>query len=119
MRDLISILKGNLYFYFSNFFSSNLFYEIISLSTLFYNNNCGHRYVVQMTACDNGKPNRCSTALVFVPLQNANCHAPQYTAPVIILAAITLKKSAQLGILNAWDIDGDRVTYHMDPSSEY
>ena len=75
--------------------------------------------MVLITACDNGKPNRCSTALVFVPLQNANCNAPQYTAPVIILAAITLQKSTQLGILNAWDIDGDKVTYSMDPSSLY
>ena len=73
--------------------------------------------MVLVTACDNGKPNRCSTALVFVPLQNANCNPPQYTAPVIILAAITLQKSTQLGILNAWDIDGDKVTYSMDPTS--
>jgi hypothetical protein len=62
-------------------------------------------------------PQRSGSALVIVPLQNFNVHAPQYTPPVTIAAAITLNSGSQLGILNAWDIDGDGVTYQLDPSN--
>jgi hypothetical protein len=82
---------------------------------LFYNINNAHRYVVELTAYDKGVPTRSSKALVFVPLLNYNVHAPQYDPPVSLAAAITLKPGSQLGILNAWDIDGDKVTFQLDP----
>lgn len=83
-----------------------------------YNINSAHRYVVQVTVRDKGTPVRSSTALVIVPLINYNCNPPQYLSPVTIAAAITLKPGSQLGILNAWDIDGDSVSYQLDPKSK-
>jgi hypothetical protein len=84
---------------------------------LFYNINNAHRYVIELTASDKGIPERFGKAYVIVPLENYNVNAPQYTSPVIIAAAITLKPGQQLGILNAWDIDGDNVYFSLDPSS--
>lgn len=83
--------------------------------SLFYNINNAHQYVVQLTVYDSGIPRRSSTAIVIVPIINCNCHAPSYTAPAVLVAAITFEPNRLLGILNAWDIDGDRVTYSLDP----
>ena len=83
---------------------------------LLYHINNAHRYVVEMTAYDRGTPQRSSKALVIVPLLNYNVNAPQYTAPVIISAATTHLKGELLGILNAWDIDGDKVQYSLNTS---
>ena len=41
---------------------------------------------------------------------------PMYTSPVIINAAITLTAGSFLGILNAYDLDGDVVTYSLSSS---
>jgi hypothetical protein len=80
---------------------------------LLYNINGAHRYPVELTVADNGVPIRSSKALLIVPLINYNVNAPQFTEPVIILASITLGIGQQLGILNAYDIDGDNVLYSM------
>ncbi len=85
--------------------------------TLKYNINSQHRYVVAVTVYDSGTPVRSSTSLVIVPLLNYNVNPPQYTSPVTIAAAITLPVGSQLGILNAWDIDGDQVFYQLDPAN--
>lgn len=84
-----------------------------SACKLQYNINTAHRYVIEVTVRDKGTPVRSSKAIVFVPLINYNCNPPQFTAPVTIAAAITLKPGSQLGILNAWDIDGDSVHYEL------
>jgi hypothetical protein len=84
-----------------------------------YNINNGHRYVVEVSVFDKGVPIRSSKTLVYVPLLNYNVNAPQYTIPVTIAAAITLPPGSQLGILNAWDIDGDTVFYQLDPKSNF
>ncbi len=70
-----------------------------------------------MTACDNGRPIRCSKALFIIPLVNYNVNPPMYTAPVIINAAITLKPGRLLGKLNAYDIDGDKIKYSLITSN--
>jgi hypothetical protein len=84
---------------------------------LFYNINNAHRYVVEVTAYDSGVPQRSSKALFFVPLINYNVNPPSFTDPVILVAAITFPEGQQLGILNAWDIDGDVVSFSLDPTS--
>ena len=89
-----------------------------STRQLSYNVNGAHRYVVELTATDNGLPSRSSKALVFVPLINYNVNPPQYNSPVLIAAAITLSAGSQLGILNAWDVDGDQVSFKLDPASK-
>lgn len=71
-----------------------------------------------MTSCDKGVPSRCSNALVVIPLVNANINPPSYTAPVVINAAITLKPGSFLGQLNAFDYDGDKITYSLSSSNE-
>jgi hypothetical protein len=87
---------------------------------LLYNINGAHRYPIELTVFDDGVPIRSSKALLIVPLINYNVNAPQYTAPVDISASITLPIGQQLGILNAYDIDGDNVLYSMstDNSNE-
>lgn len=82
-----------------------------------YNLNNAHRYAVEVTVYDSGTPIRSSKALIIVPLLNYNVNPPQYTSPVTIAAAITLNIGTQLGILNAWDIDGDTVFYQLDPAN--
>lgn len=76
---------------------------------IFYNINNAHRYVVLLTVYDSGVPQRMSNAFVFVPIINYNCFAPNYTQPAILVAAITFEPNRLLGILNAWDLDGDKV----------
>lgn len=84
---------------------------------LSYNIDNTHRYVVEMTACDDGVPKRCGKALVFVPLLNYNMQPPSFTEPTILLAAITFQPGHLIGILNSWDLDGDLVSFSMDPST--
>lgn len=84
---------------------------------LIYNINNAHSYVVELTAFDNGVPTRNSTALVFVPLINYNCNPPNYHQPAILVVAITFEPNRLVGILNAWDLDGDRVTFSLDPKN--
>ena len=85
---------------------------------LLYNVNKAHRYVVEVIVTDDGVPRRSGRALFFVPLINYNVNPPQYT-PVTIAAAINLPIGSQLGILNAWDIDGDNVIFTLDPLSQF
>ena len=84
--------------------------------TLNYNINNAHRYIVEVTVSDKGFPTRTGKALFIVPLINYNVNAPQYTPPVVIAAAITLEPGTVLSILNAWDIDGDKVEFTLEPS---
>ena len=81
-----------------------------------YFTNNEHRYVVELTVADSGVPPRSSKALVIVPLLNWNNNKPQVLSPVVIAAAVTLSVGSQLGILNAWDLDGDGYTFQ--PSSD-
>lgn len=84
--------------------------------TLDYNINNAHRYVVEMTVFDGGKPQRQGKALVYVPLINCNVHPPSFT-PVTLVVATTYDVNCQLGILNAWDVDGDSVSFELSPSN--
>jgi hypothetical protein len=72
-----------------------------------------------MTATDNGVPALSTTALVFVPLVNYNVNAPKYTGPVVIDVAINFNYKIYpfFAILNAYDIDGDQVTYGFAPNT--
>ena len=84
-----------------------------------YNINRAHRYEVILTACDHGIPQRCTDALVTVPLKNYNVNAPDYTKPVVIHVAINHGVNEKIGILNAFDIGGDKVSYQLSPKSNY
>ena len=97
----------------------NLFILRLLSTRLNYNINLAHRHPHQLTSCDNGIPVRCSNALVMIPLINANINTPSYNGPVVINAAITLKPASFLGQLNAFDLDGDKVTYSMSSSNEF
>ena len=99
-----------------NQFSFN--FRAVNGNKLNYNINNAHRYVIELTAYDSGVPQRSSKALVFVPLINCNVNPPSFTAPVILVAAITFPPNCQLGILNAWDLDGDVVSFSLDPSNK-
>jgi hypothetical protein len=83
-----------------------------------YNINSAHRYVVELTVYDTGVPQRFTKALVYVPLINYNCNPPSFTSPVILVVAITFPAGCQIGILNAWDTDGDSVSFSLDPSNK-
>ena len=113
--NLVSILKGK--FFIENLKSIIHFLKFFFMNrNLDYNINNAHRYVVKVTVSDNGFPARTGEALFIVPLINYNVNVPQYTSPVIIAAAITLKPDTILSILNAWDIDGDSVEFSLEPS---
>lgn len=86
---------------------------------LSYNINGAHRYEVTVTACDQGIPKRCTDALVTVPLKNYNMNAPDYTKPVVIHVAINHAVNEKIGILNAFDIDGDFVSYQLSPKNTF
>ena len=85
---------------------------------MFYNINTAHRYEVLLTACDKGKPKRCTNATVYIPLQNYNVNPPTYRSPVIIHVAINHPVGQRVAKLNAYDIDGDQVTYALSPQSK-
>lgn len=71
-----------------------------------------------MTATDNGVPARSGSAIFIVPLGNYNVNPPTYTAPVVVNAAINLPIGSFVSRLNAYDIDGDLVTYTLSTSSK-
>lgn len=104
-------------FYVRSFGDSTTLYTFNFKGKLSYNVNNAHRYVVELTVYDLGVPQRSSKALVYVPLVNYNCNPPFFTAPVIIAVAITFPSNNQIGILNAWDVDGDAVSFSLDPAN--
>ena len=83
---------------------------------MLFNINNLHQYSILLTAADNGQPVRRSTAIVLVPLLNFNMNAPSYSAPYSIAAAINFKTNTEITILNAWDLDGDSVSFSLDPN---
>ncbi|CAF0737580.1 unnamed protein product [Brachionus calyciflorus] len=115
--SLFTLSTNNSIFNINPDYGKNEFYLSLN-GNLSYNIDNTHRYVVEMTACDTGVPRRCGKALVFVPLMNYNVHAPSYTNPTILVAAVTFNIDQQLGILNSWDLDGDNVNFALDSSND-
>lgn len=72
-----------------------------------------HRYELTIVAYDDGSPQRSSTASVIIPLLNANKFAPQYDGIAIINVDSNKNINELIGALNAYDLDGDDVSYYI------
>jgi hypothetical protein len=105
------------FFVQSNVADKNLF-SFNFRGKLNYNVNTAHIYVVELTATDTGVPSKSSKALVYIPVSNFNMNPPSFDSPVILTAATTLPVGSQIGILNAWDLDGDAVSFSLVRSSD-
>jgi hypothetical protein len=123
--SLFSVFTNDTNFYVTKDADTNQFIFNFR-GQLFFNINNAHRYVVELTVFDSTfdsnstvVPIRNSTALVFVPLTNYNVNPPNYSSPAILVVAITFEPNRLVGILNAWDLDGDKVTFSCDPKSKH
>jgi hypothetical protein len=54
-----------------------------------------------------------STALVIIPLINANMNAPKFDGTKIINVDSNKNVNELIGVLNAYDLDGDDVSYFI------
>ncbi len=80
--------------------------------------NKAHKYILMLTVTNNRKPALSYNIIVQIPLLNWNVNPPKFQSPVEIKVATDFSLHETLTILNAYDIDGDKVIYSIDPSSD-